>query len=210
MKHRGILTVLSGFSGSGKGTIMKELLSRHQGYALSVSATTRQPREGEVHGREYFFVSQERFQEMIRQGELLEYAQYVDNYYGTPRSYVLEQLEQGKDVILEIEIQGARKIRQQFPDALLVFVTPPSAQELLRRLSGRGTETEEVIRARMRRAVQESEGMEDYDCILVNDELDACVSQLHSLIHSWHLRTENNGDFIQQMKEELNQLQEIQ
>ena len=181
MKHRGILTVLSGFSGSGKGTIMKELLSRRQGYALSVSATTRQPREGEVHGREYFFVSQERFQEMIRQGELLEYAQYVDNYYGTPRSYVLEQLEQGKDVILEIEIQGARKIRQQFPDALLVFVTPPSAQELLRRLSGRGTETEEVIRARMRRAVQESEGMEDYDCILVNDELDACVSQLHSL-----------------------------
>ncbi len=210
MKHRGILTVLSGFSGSGKGTIMKELLSRHQGYALSVSATTRQPREGEVHGREYFFVSRERFQEMIRQGELLEYAQYVDNYYGTPRSYVLEQLEQGKDVILEIEIQGARKIRQQFPDALLVFVTPPSAQELLRRLSGRGTETEEVIRARMRRAVQESEGMEDYDCILVNDDLDACVSQLHSLIRSWHLRAENNGDFIRQMKEELNHLQEIQ
>ena len=120
------------------------------------------------------------------------------------------QLEQGKDVILEIEIQGARKIRQQFPDALLVFVTPPSAQELLRRLSGRGTETEEVIRARMRRAVQESEGMEDYDCILVNDELDACVSQLHSLIRSWHLRAKNNGDFIRQMKEELNYLQEIQ
>ena len=203
MKHRGILTVLSGFSGSGKGTIMKELLSRRQGYALSVSATTRQPREGEVHGREYFFVSRERFQEMIRQGELLEYAQYVDNYYGTPRSYVLEQLEQGKDVILEIEIQGALKVKKRFPDALLLFVTPPSAQELKRRLVGRGTETLEVINARLHRAAEEASGMEAYDYLLVNDEIDRCVRQMHSLIQLQHLRTGYHLDFLNQMRDEL-------
>ena len=203
MKHRGILTVLSGFSGSGKGTIMKELLSRRQGYALSVSATTRQPREGEVHGREYFFVSQERFQEMIRQGELLEYAQYVDNYYGTPRSYVLEQLEQGKDVILEIEIQGALKVKKRFPDALLLFVTPPSAQELKRRLVGRGTETLEVINARLHRAAEEASGMEAYDYLLVNDEIDRCVRQMHSLIQLQHLRTGYHLDFLNQMRDAL-------
>ena len=205
MKHRGILTVLSGFSGSGKGTIMKELLSRHQGYALSVSATTRQPREGEAHGREYFFVSQERFQEMIRQGELLEYAQYVDNYYGTPRSYVLEQLEQGKDVILEIEIQGALKVKEKFPDTLLLFVTPPSAEELRRRLINRGTETMEVIEARLKRAGEEAESMDGYDYLLVNDKLDDCVEDMHRLIQAQHLKTSFQKDFVNQMKKELKQ-----
>ena len=144
MERQGILAVVSGFSGAGKGTLMKELLRRYDNYALSISATTRSPREGEVDGREYFFVSKERFQQMIEEGSLVEYAQYVNHYYGTPKEYVMRQMAQGKDVILEIEIQGALKVKKRFPEALLLFVTPPSAEELCRRLVGRGTETIEV------------------------------------------------------------------
>ena len=140
MNQRGILIVVSGFSGAGKGTLMKELMKRYEEtYALSVSATTRNPREGEVDGREYFFKTTEEFEKMIAKEELIEYARYVENYYGTPRTYVEQQLEAGKDVILEIEIQGALKVKERFPDTLLLFVTPPSAKELRRRLVGRGT-----------------------------------------------------------------------
>lgn len=131
MREKGILIVVSGFSGSGKGTIMKELLKQYDNYALSISATTRNPRPGEEDGREYFFKTVEDFEKMIAKEELIEYARYVDNYYGTPRAYVEEQLEAGKDVILEIEIQGALKVKEKFPDTLLLFVTPPSAEELL-------------------------------------------------------------------------------
>ena len=131
MNKKGILIVVSGFSGSGKGTLMKELLSRYPDtYALSISATTRSPREGEEHGREYFFISKEEFEKMIAKEELIEYARYVENYYGTPREYVEQKLDEGKDVILEIEIQGALKVKKAFPDTLLLFVTPPSATEL--------------------------------------------------------------------------------
>ena len=163
MSQHGILVVVSGFSGAGKGTLMKELLNRYDNYALSISATTRSPREGEQDGREYFFVSREHFQKMIAENQLIEYAQYVNHYYGTPRDYVEQHLEQGKDVILEIEIQGALKVKKRFPEALLLFVTPPSAQELKRRLVGRGTETLEVINARLHRAAEEASGMEAYD-----------------------------------------------
>ena len=152
MKQQGILAVVSGFSGAGKGTLMKELLRRYDNYALSISATTRQPREGEKHGEDYFFLSKDKFQQMIEEGQLIEYAQYVNHYYGTPKSYVEQKMAEGKDVILEIEIQGALKVKKRFPEALLVFVTPPSAEELRRRLVGRGTETIEVINARLRRA----------------------------------------------------------
>ena len=138
MREKGILIVVSGFSGSGKGTIMKELLKQYDNYALSISATTRNPRPGEEDGREYFFKTVEDFEKMIAKEELIEYARYVDNYYGTPRAYVEEQLEAGKDVILEIEIQGALKVKEKFPDTLLLFVTPPSAEELKSRLVGRG------------------------------------------------------------------------
>ena len=136
---------------------MKELLSRYlDTYALSISATTRSPREGEVDGREYFFVSKDEFEKMIAKGELIEYAKYVENYYGTPRDYVEKKLDEGRDVILEIEIQGALNVKKMFPDTLLLFVTPPSADELKKRLVGRGTETMDVIRSRMERACEEA------------------------------------------------------
>ena len=203
MNQQGILVVVSGFSGAGKGTLMKELLKRYDNYALSVSATTRQPREGEKDGEDYFFVNREYFQQMIEEGRLVEYAQYVNHYYGTPRDYVEKKMAEGKDVILEIEIQGALKVKKRFPDALLIFVTPPSAGELRRRLVGRGTETIEVINARLRRAAEEASGMEAYDYLLINDEIDACVEQMHQLITLQHSKTCYHLDFLSRMREEL-------
>ena len=203
MKQQGILAVVSGFSGAGKGTLMKELLRRYDNYALSISATTRQPREGEKDGEDYFFLSKDKFQQMIEEGQLIEYAQYVNHYYGTPKSYVEQKMAEGKDVILEIEIQGALKVKKRFPEALLVFVTPPSAEELRRRLVGRGTETIEVINARLRRAAEEASGMEAYDYLLINDEIDTCVQQMHQLIQLQHRKTGYHLDFLSRMREEL-------
>lgn len=206
MKHRGILIVVSGFSGAGKGTLMKRLLEEYDTYALSVSMTTRLPRPGEEDGREYFFVTKEAFEDKIAAGGLIEYAQYCGNYYGTPKAYVESQLEQGRDVILEIEIQGALKVKEQFPQALLLFVTPPSAQELRRRLIGRGTETEEVIDARLSRAGEEAEGIEQYDYLVINDELDACVKQMHTLIQGAHQAPVRNAEFIENIRTQLKEL----
>lgn len=203
MNDRGILIVVSGFSGSGKGTIMNELLKRYDNYALSVSATTRDPRPGEEEGKAYFFKTTDEFEKMIAKDELIEYARYVNNYYGTPRAYVEEQLEAGKDVILEIEIQGALKVKEKFPDTLLLFVTPPTAVELRNRLVGRGTETMDVIEGRLARAVTESEGMEKYDYLIINDELDACVEEVHRIIQGEHRRSFRNREFIEHMQKEL-------
>ena len=203
---KGILTVLSGFSGAGKGTAMKRLMEKYDDYALSISATTRNPREGEVDGREYFFKATEEFEKMIAQDELIEYARYVNHYYGTPRSYVEEQLENGKDVILEIEIQGALKVKEKFPDTLLVFITPPSAKELRRRLIGRGTESMEVIEQRLARAKEEAEGIDDYDCLIVIDDLESCVDELHSVIQNEKKKVARNGEFISKIRKELNEL----
>ena len=210
MDQQGILAVVSGFSGAGKGTLMKELLKRYDNYALSVSATTRQPREGEKDGEDYFFVNREYFQQMIEEGRLVEYAQYVNHYSGTPRDYVEKKMAEGKDVILEIEIQGALKVKKRFPDALLIFVTPPSAGELRRRLVGRGTETIEVINARLRRAAEEASGMEAYDYLLINDEIDKCVEQMHQLITLQHSKTCYHLDFLSRMREELYHLDDRQ
>ena len=204
MNEKGILIVVSGFSGSGKGTLMKELLTRYPDtYALSISATTRSPREGEVDGREYFFVSKDEFEKMIAKGELIEYAKYVENYYGTPRDYVEKKLDEGKDVILEIEIQGALKVKEKMPETLLIFVTPPSAEELKRRLVGRGTETMDVIESRLARAFEEAKGMPEYDYILVNDQLEECVDHMHEIIQSQHNKAENCRDFIEKITEEI-------
>lgn len=203
MKKRGLLIVVSGFAGSGKGTLMKRLTGDYENYALSVSMTTREPRPGEVHGREYFFVSKEEFEQKIRNGGLIEYAVYVENYYGTPRAYVEEQIEEGKDVILEIEVQGALKVKERFPDAVLIFVLPPSVEELYQRLKNRGTETEDVIRKRMRRAAEEVSVIEKYDYIMINDELEESVKRLHGLIESAHNTPGRNEEFIQIMKDGL-------
>lgn len=203
MDKKGILIVVSGFSGSGKGTIMKSLMSQYDNYALSISATTRTPRDGEVDGREYFFKTREEFEKMIAQDELIEYACYVNNYYGTPKNYVEERLLEGKDVILEIEIQGALKVKEKFPQTLLLFVTPPTIEELRSRLIGRGTETEEVIESRLERAKEEAEGMDKYDYLIINDDLQTCVEELHKIIEAEHSRGFRNAEFMEHMKEEL-------
>lgn len=204
LEKKGILIVVSGFSGAGKGTLMKELLKKYpDDYALSISATSRKPREGEQEGVEYFFKTREEFEKMIEGEELVEYAQYVGNYYGTPKAYVEEQLEAGKDVILEIEIQGASKIKEKFPQTVLMFVTPPSAEELKNRLVERGTEDMETIERRLSRAVEEAEGIEAYDYLVVNDILEICVEEMHQIISNEHTRISRNLPAIEQMREEL-------
>lgn len=208
MGRQGILIVVSGFSGAGKGTIMRELLKRYEQYALSVSATTRAPREGEEEGKDYFFKTREAFERMIADDELVEYACYVNHYYGTPRAYVEEMLSRGRDVILEIEIQGARKIRKQFPEAVLLFVTTRNAQVLKERLTKRGTESPEVIGQRLRRAAQESEGIEEYDYLVVNDELEVCVEEIHAIIESEHRRIRYNMELVNKVREELKRFSE--
>ena len=207
MNTKGILVVISGFSGAGKGTLVNALLSQYSNYALSISATTRKPRQGEENGTHYFFKTREEFEAMIAAGELIEYAEYVGNYYGTPKEYVLGQLNAGKDVILEIEIQGALKVKEMFPETLLIFVTPPSAKELLRRLTARGTETPEVIASRMARAVEEAVYMDRYEYLLVNDQLEEAVQTMHELIQSQHNIVFRNLPFVVQMQGELKDIQ---
>lgn len=200
---QGILTVISGFSGAGKGTVTRKILEQYDNYALSISATTRNPREGEENGREYFFKTAEEFEKMIAKDELIEYAKYVNNYYGTPKMYVQEQLQKGKDVILEIEIQGALKVKEKYPDTLLLFITPPSAQELKNRLIRRGTEEMDVIEKRMKTAAWEAQFMDQYDYIVINDELQTCVEELHAIIQSEHKKSARNLVFAEKIKEEL-------
>lgn len=207
MKDKGILIVVSGFSGSGKGTLMKKMLETYDNYALSISMTTRSPREGERDGVEYFFTDKQDFEQKISENQLIEYACYCENYYGTPKEYVEKKLAEGKDVILEIEIQGALKVKAQYPDCLLLFITPPSAKELERRLVGRGTESPEVIAKRLARAVEESEGIEAYDYIVINDDLETCVKQLHSIVQNAHNAAGRCTDFIREIREELKMFQ---
>ena len=204
---KGVLTVVSGFSGAGKGTVMKRLLEKYENYALSISVTTRKPREGERDGIEYFFRTREEVEAMIQEDQLLEHAEYVGNYYGTPRFYVEDMLSQGKNVILEIEIQGAMKIKEKIPEALLVFVTPPTVEELERRLTGRGTETAQVIADRLARAGEEAKGMGQYDYILVNDTVEECVDHLHQIIVSEHSRAFRNAEFIADIQEQTKAFQ---
>jgi len=206
--NRGILLVLSGFSGSGKGTVVKEVMKKYSDkYALSISATSRKTRVGETDGVEYFFKTREEFEEMIAKDELVEYAQYVENYYGTPKAYVEEQLAAGKDVILEIEIQGALKIKKKFPDTLLLFMTPPSAEILKNRLVGRGTEAMDVIESRLSRAVEEAQGIEEYDYLIVNDDLEECVERFHSIVTNEHYRVSRKQEFIDDMRGQLKMFQ---
>ena len=204
---KGILVVVSGFSGAGKGTVMKRLLEKYDDYALSVSVTTRAPRPGEEDGIAYFFRSREEFEQLIRE--------YRNNSPHTghirsarpPCSYVEEQLSAGRNVILEIEIQGAMKVKEKIPEALLVFVTPPTVAELEKRLKGRGTETDQVIADRLARAGEEAKGMDQYDYILVNDDVEECVDHLHDIIVSEHSRASRNIDFIEDIQRQTKAFQ---
>ncbi len=202
MTDRGSLIVISGFSGAGKGTIVKRLISDYD-YALSISATTRAPRPGEVHGREYFFMDRSEFENLIDYGGFIEWTQYVENYYGTPKKFVEDKLNEGKSVILEIEVMGAMNIKEQYPDALLIFVSAPSIEILKDRLRGRGSETEEVIMKRLKKATEESTDMDRYDYIVVNDNLDDCVELVHSIIQGSACRLINKQDFVKSIRSEL-------
>ncbi|MDO4207761.1 MAG: guanylate kinase [Lachnospiraceae bacterium] len=181
---KGVLVVVSGLSGAGKGTICKRLLEKYPDYVLSVSVTSRKPREGEEHGREYFFITKEEFEDRINQGKLLEFAQYVGNYYGTPKDWVEEQLNAGKDIVLEIELQGAFQVRKKIPEAVLIFVLPPDMEELKRRLVNRGTETMEEIDRRIQRALEEMEFVPEYDYVIINEDVEKSVDMLHNIVRS--------------------------
>lgn len=203
-RDKGLLIVLSGFSGAGKGTIMKHLLEAHPNdYNLSISCTTRDKRPGEEDGREYFFKSREEFDEMIESGKLLEYASFNGNSYGTPKDYVEKLLAEGKDVLLEIEIQGALQVKKMNPDALLLFTTPPSAKELENRLVGRGTESPKVIAERLAISCKESGFMDQYDYLIINDSLETAVDQVHNIIQAEHFKVNRNQSAIEEIRKEL-------
>ena len=202
MKNEGLLLVKSGPAGAGKGTVVKELI-KDDNIRLSISATTRAPRGKEKDGVEYHFLSRESFESMIAEDGFIEYAQYLGNYYGSPKKPVVEWQEQGKDVILEIEIQGAMNIRKSMPEAILVFVLPPSAGVLEQRLTGRGTETPELVKKRLARAAEEAAGVGGYDYIIVNDTIEESAEKLHQLIQAQRLRTGRNASFIEKIRKEL-------
>jgi len=203
---KGLLVIVSGFSGAGKGTLVKGLIDRYDNYCLSISATTRDPRPGEENGRHYFFVTVEEFERMIAEDRLIEYARYVGNYYGTPRDYVQKKLEEGKDVILEIEMQGAMKVKAKFPNVVTIFVSTEDAATLKSRLMGRATETVEQIENRLIRAIDEAELMNGYDYLLINDDRDASIEQLNSIIMNEHRKMAYNTEFIGEIEKGLKTL----
>ncbi|WML49319.1 guanylate kinase [Neobacillus sp. PS3-34] len=191
MNEKGLLIVLSGRSGVGKGTVRKEIFSQPDtAFEYSISATTRLPREGEVHGVDYFFKTRDDFEELIRQEKLLEYAEFVGNYYGTPVDYVRETLDAGKDVFLEIEVKGARQVREKFPEGLFIFLMPPSLTELKNRIVTRGTETEDLINNRMLSAREEIEMLDLYDYVVENDQVQLACERIKAIVTAEHCRRE--------------------
>ena len=196
MKKKGKLLVISGPSGAGKSTVVSKAIEGREDICFSTSATTRSPRPGEVDGREYFFVSFERFLEMVANDELLEHAEYVANRYGTPRAYVEQRLEEGMNVVLDIEVQGARQVRRQMPEAVLIFIAPPSLEELEKRLRGRGTDTESAIEGRLIRARQEYQEADFYDYLIVNDNVEKAAAKLNAIIEAEHCRFADWSDFL--------------
>lgn len=202
MNKKGVLIVISGFSGVGKGTVVKKLIEKY-GYSLSVSATTREPRPGEVDGKDYYFKTVAEFENLIDYNGFIEWAQYVENYYGTPRKFVEDEMEKGNNVILEIEVQGAMRVKEQYPNAVLIFLTAPDAHSLKARLEGRGTEDAKVIAKRLKRAYEETDDMSCYDYLVVNDDLDTCVDNVNAVIVAEGFKTSNNQEYITKTKNEL-------
>ena len=204
LNRKGLLLVVSGPSGAGKGTICKALLNKNDQIKLSVSATTRKPRNGEVHGVNYFFIEKEEFTKMIENGEFLEYAQIYDNFYGTPKAAIIECLEKGQDVILEIEMQGARQIKEVYPEGVFIFVLPPSLEELKSRIVGRGTETQEEIEKRFSCAFEEINQIVNYDYFIVNEDIEKSVSDVEAIICAEKNKvTRYKNNIIYKFKEEL-------
>ncbi|MCM3736157.1 guanylate kinase [Bacillus cytotoxicus] len=202
--RRGLLIVLSGPSGVGKGTVRKELFNQEDtNLQYSISVTTRKPREGEVDGVDYFFKMREEFEEMIQNNKLLEWAEFVGNYYGTPVDYVEQTLQQGKDVFLEIEVQGAIQVKKAFPEGVFIFLAPPSLSELKNRIVGRGTETEEVIQNRLTVAKEEIEMMDAYDYVVENDEVELACERINAIVIGEHCRRERVAKYYKEMTEEL-------
>lgn len=191
MHERGLLIVFSGPSGVGKGTVRKEIFEGHgHDFDYSVSMTTRPQRPGEVNGVDYFFRTREEFEEMIKNGQMLEYAEYVGNYYGTPLTYVNETLDSGKDVFLEIEVQGALQVKEKVPDGVFIFLTPPDLDELRDRIVGRGTDSIDVIDQRMEKAREEIKLMSEYDYAVVNDEVSKAAQRVKKIVEAEHFRVE--------------------
>jgi guanylate kinase len=200
MTNRGLLVVLSGPSGAGKGTIVKALLERLPQIRLSISATTRAPRQGETDGKEYYFISREKFSRMTEEGKMLETAEYCGNFYGTPAAPIEEWTSQGNDVILEIEVQGGANVKKKRPDSVGIFILPPSREELERRLRTRGTESDDVIRERLAAADRELKEVEHYDYVVVNDTVENAVEQICSILQAEKCRTGRNAELLERMQ----------
>ena len=196
--RKGVLLVLSGPSGSGKGTLVKEYTDKHPEVFLSVSATTRKPREGEVHGVNYFFLTVDEFRKRIEEKGFLEHAQFCENYYGTPRESVEKKLNEGVDVILEIDVQGAMQVKENCPEAVLVFTLPPSYEILRERLIGRGTEAMDVVEKRLNEAHNEIKYADKYDFVIINDSIETAAEELGAIFTSSRCRRENNTEFIKE------------
>jgi len=197
--QRGLLLVLSAPSGGGKGTVLRELLARDANLRLSVSATTRAPRPGEVHGEQYFFISKEEFEKMIAGGQMLEHAQYVGNYYGTPKAPVEAWLEEGRDVVLEIEVQGGAQIKKLCPDCVSVFLLPPSMEVLEERLRGRGTEEDSLVRQRLETARREIPHAKEYDYVVMNGRLEDAVADVQAILRAEKRKISRNRDCVERV-----------
>jgi len=202
IKKQGLLIVISGPSGAGKGTICKALIEKEKDLKLSISATTRQPRAGEVDGKNYFFKSEEEFKRMIEEDAFLEWAKVYDHYYGTPKEFVLKNLEEGNDVVLEIDIQGALKVKEKFPEGVFIFILPPSMEELKNRIKKRGTESEEEIIKRFKSAYEELNYVSKYNYVVINDDVDRAVEKIRAIIIAEKCRVDRNKDLYLKIKEE--------